>query len=997
MTPSMRLAPYSDEERQQTVTPLFEHKTSNGSLTKAIHDLTDKIAQSDSNSLESFEGDIEHLIYALEQQMQGINGAHDKPQGYKALEKSLQDIVEHIEYSDQNNAQALRTLQVKLAQISARVADAPAEAMQNNASIIHDLEQRIGDLTTQVEHAQSGSNNEGVINSLEERINQFADKLETMPDPKATDGADYDARLEQIQSTIANMANQQPEVTRNTITALEQRIADIAKQLEGTVLKPEPSPQILDLENRVRALDAAVAQAQNSGQNQVPIKDFEAQVFELSQRLSTLEQRFQNLQSVENSVAQLFDAAEQNRAWREQTTQQMSEQQNITAQISALNSLEEKFNAVQARAQSDDQHTKQTLDVVYKSLEKLTERLNILERTEPLKPAEQTPPPLPKDPPQSIAPPAKQEAQNQVEDLARMLSRSIEKNTPVPAVTQSTSAEAVKPAQAANQPVQTSAPQSSPAAANTAAPEDFIAAARRAALTAASAGESAAQSPFELSSHLSKEIKKDTNKNGVSRGKIGKRKAFLLVASALLAISAASAYTYMGAKKAKPVASAPATAPATRTLKSSAQQPARDNSSNNIQNGTVPTTERVNTSKAPSYSPIQTGSVKPTQPPESPAPPPSPNDMPKSDASVGSNDPRMDRSESLMEPTPNWSVSRIVQSMRERQVQNAQALQTGSLPNKANERISPGAAQGTLPQSQRLSALSKATEPLPPENIGPKSLRTAAASGNMAAQFEIAVRYSKGKLTPQDYSKAATWYQKAAAQGLAPAQYRLGTFYEKGRGVPLDKAAARIWYERAAEKGNVKAMHNLAVIYSNSNDAKPNYAKAALWFRKAAELGLTDSQYNLGILNERGLGTPKDVIEAYKWFSIASRSGDGEAKKRIAKLEKNLTSQMLVKAKLAAQTWEASPTVAIANEVTPPEGGWEAMSEASQPTVLTHRQMVLETQSRLNKLGFHAGPPDGIMGQQTHDAIRNFQTGNDMKATGEVSPVLIERLRKVSG
>ncbi len=276
-------------------------------------------------------------------------------------------------------------------------------------------------------------------------------------------------------------------------------------------------------------------------------------------------------------------------------------------------------------------------------------------------------------------------------------------------------------------------------------------------------------------------------------------------------------------------------------------------------------------------------------------------------------------------------------------------------------------------------------------------LRVAAASGNAAAQFEIASRYTKGKLVKQDYQKAAAWYQKAAAKGLAPAQYRLGTFYEKGRGVPLDKVAARIWYERAAEKGNRKAMHNLAVIYANGVQGKPQFTKAALWFRKAANLGLTDSQYNIGILSERGLGTPKDPVEAHKWFLIAARHGDNEAKNRQARLERKLTPQMLVKAKLAAHSWQSRPLAAVANKVIQPEGGWEGVGPNAEKATLSPRQMVAEAQALLNQLGYRAGPSDGIMGKRTRDAIRSFQKHGSMAQTGDVSPDLIERLRAITG
>ncbi len=122
-----------------------------------------------------------------------------------------------------------------------------------------------------------------------------------------------------------------------------------------------------------------------------------------------------------------------------------------------------------------------------------------------------------------------------------------------------------------------------------------------------------------------------------------------------------------------------------------------------------------------------------------------------------------------------------------------------------------------------------------PEGIG-AALRTAAAKGDPAAQYEIALRFADGRGLPQNLNAAAQWFERAAKQGLAPAQFRLGGLYEKGLGVKKDLDAARRYYALAGEAGNAKALHNLAVLYAEGMDGKPDYQTAAQWFRKAADL-----------------------------------------------------------------------------------------------------------------------------------------------------------------
>ncbi len=169
---------------------------------------------------------------------------------------------------------------------------------------------------------------------------------------------------------------------------------------------------------------------------------------------------------------------------------------------------------------------------------------------------------------------------------------------------------------------------------------------------------------------------------------------------------------------------------------------------------------------------------------------------------------------------------------------------------------------------------------LPPATVGPLSLRTAAASGDPSAQFEVGARLAEGKGTMQNFKEAQAWYQRSAAQGFAQAQYRLGTLFERGLGAKADPGRARMWYQRAAEQGNVKAMHNLAVLSASRDAASPDYGTAAQWFGKASEYGLADSQFNLAVLHENGLGVAKDLKQAYKWYALAARSGDKEALKR---------------------------------------------------------------------------------------------------------------------
>ncbi|WP_109315779.1 peptidoglycan-binding protein [Pseudovibrio ascidiaceicola] len=267
-----------------------------------------------------------------------------------------------------------------------------------------------------------------------------------------------------------------------------------------------------------------------------------------------------------------------------------------------------------------------------------------------------------------------------------------------------------------------------------------------------------------------------------------------------------------------------------------------------------------------------------------------------------------------------------------------------------------------------------------PYAIGPIDLRTAAATGEAAAQFEVARRYTEGNLVPANLGAAADWYRKAAAQGLAPAQYRLGSFYEKGRGVEKDLAQARDWYSLAAAQGNIKAMHNLAVLFVEGIDDKPDYTSAVKWFRIAADHGVADSKFNLAILAARGLGMKQDLVESYKWFALAALQGDDDAAGKRDEVAASLTKRQHGQALEAVATYQMKPVDPAANKVMI-DTKWSGkpkttVSQAGSPSVKKIQQALLD-------MGYDPGNPDGVMGPNTRRAIKSLQARLGMEATGE--------------
>ncbi len=194
-----------------------------------------------------------------------------------------------------------------------------------------------------------------------------------------------------------------------------------------------------------------------------------------------------------------------------------------------------------------------------------------------------------------------------------------------------------------------------------------------------------------------------------------------------------------------------------------------------------------------------------------------------------------------------------------------------------------------------------------------------ANSGNPKAETIVGLRYLEGNGVPVNETESAKWLERAATHGQAVAQYRLGTLYERGRGVPTDGAKALHWYQAAAQAGNRKAMHNLAVAYAQGTGVSKDFAEAARWFSKAAALGLADSQFNLAVLYERGLGVPQSLLDAYKWYAIAAAQGDTESKSRIDAIATQLSADDRAAAQRSADQFKPAPLDASSN--VPPQLG----------------------------------------------------------------------------
>jgi uncharacterized protein len=113
---------------------------------------------------------------------------------------------------------------------------------------------------------------------------------------------------------------------------------------------------------------------------------------------------------------------------------------------------------------------------------------------------------------------------------------------------------------------------------------------------------------------------------------------------------------------------------------------------------------------------------------------------------------------------------------------------------------------------------------------------------------------------------------------------------------------------KKAESGIALEQWLLGGSYSNGNDVPKDSAEAVKWYRKAAEQGFPMAQSDLGVMYANGTGVTKDLVQAHAWFNIAGAIGHEGAKKNLAEVEKQMSSEQKAEAtKLARELFERLP------------------------------------------------------------------------------------------
>jgi localization factor PodJL len=914
----------------------------------------------------------------------------------QSVEALLRRLVERVEESERRYSKALDDLHARLDQLS-QTTDAARITSPEDAETFDRLHDQVSSLARRLEGEASTP-----LDDFERLGRALASDLDYAA--SLTSSSSSPGLLDSLAAGNAPFAPPVPEPDYSAPFTpappseedLDKRLVEMAHRLEHSIGTAMPSQALDTLNARLDEIGSQIAKALEAAPKGPSLEPLERQISDMAQQLGQVGGQLAKIGKIETALRKLIEQVETSPSPEEVASKAAQEAARLVADdvklsagtVERLDAMHRALMAMNDRTRASDDKLTSTIEAVHDSLKQLVRQI---EKTAP-QPAATQPrvpfaermrdlAPLPEAPAkhpeaelradkeempetgasgESATPVAKAAAPKDASPKNRLAAAiaDLEDTEPAPHFGRAKRGSLNEKACDLDAPTPPSAARK-PVDAEYDAPDKLVAAARRAAQAAALKAEE------RSSGSRVRRLPGDSAVSSAAELPSQRKRSFLIISAAVLLVI--SALLLYGRLRSKP-------------------EPAV----------TAPAAEQT----APAPSAPSQGSATPDTGESAPA-----AVEPKAETS-----PAMPGSSELQ--------SDIEANPTEHGL--GDAGQTGNLTNVAKSSYRDASASGPLPQPQaaslkpteqpalppgvvfsvedpNLGAQATAATPMPmpsslplsPPDLGPLALRQAAAEGDARAQFAIAFRYVEGQGTPQNLTEAAHWLERAASAGLAPAQYRLAVMYERGQGVARDLGRARSWYQAAAGKGNVKAMHNLAVSANSREAGIPDYALAAKWFGEAAAYGLADSQFNLGNLAEQGRGIPKNLSEAYKWFALAAKGGDAESAKRRDLVKAQLDPASLAAAEQDVAAWTPKAAVTDAN-------GVEELPEWAETSGTPNTTLVSRAQGLLNKLGYDAGVPDGLMGARTREAIKSFERKNGLEETGTVTIPLVAKLERLT-
>jgi localization factor PodJL len=831
----------------------------------------------------------EHRIESLRQEIAAMSGtlAELAPRGsVEAIESAIRDLTLKVEASRMNGArdavlapieelasdlrQALAAFDpraiVERLENEIRSIARKLESFQAQGGIDPDAFNRICEQTREVRDLLTAAVSRPLpVDKIEQQINALAERLDALPVamPRG-EGTDLAPSLGEIRSLIADAEAPAFKSLQSRLEALSDKFDDVASRAQhpsefGELSKrldfmhealaarlQDSSARNADAETAqlkgvmrelAEKLEAALASRSDGAQDAL-----ERQIELLSQRLDQSDRGLASISSLDKSIGELFAQLEETRhaavaaaedAARKALRTAMPDGGALPKQVSR------EIADLRSAQEIADQRLHTTLSAVHDTLEKVVDRLSMLEDDVAGVRDGAERDLLASGAPPVFAPPRRNDEDKPASAGLRLPSaeagRSTNNSTKGGTARVSDDADFLIEPGSGFRPggVECDAKPSDKFQGGAPGPANFIAAARRA-VAAAQAADADVQAQGQRRRAAPRDRAGVLSRFAGARAALNDRKRPILLGLAgLLLLLGAYQVLRMGGDN------APTPAPSTK-IETPADPKPRSESVNPAPKADMTPTQTFAASK-----PVPPQFAGPAAPPPAssiaPASPP-PNAAAKTDRALTS----------AITQTPPSMVGSTGAQPKDN-IAGLQSLAVTGDPSAQYELGQRYAEGRIIPRDPKLAA---------------QWFEKAANLGLAPAQYRMGSIYEKGIGVTRDLNLSKMWYQRAADAGNTRAMHNLAVLIAEGTDGKPDYASAANWFKQAAEYGVRDSQFNLAILYARGLGVGQNLVQSYMWFTLAGKQGDEDAgkkaQDVAARLDAKDLATAKSLAESFR-------------------------------------------------------------------------------------------------------------------------------------
>ena len=252
--------------------------------------------------------------------------------GLPALEKTLSDMVDHIELTDRHNSDVLRTIQARLSELSGRMDE---HGSGSDREAIEAIEHRLGGIVARLEDpdqapggetyqaleaqisvlndhmrkSQDPSRSSPAVATLEARFNQLADRL-SATEKCIPDRSEFDALKSALGELQDDMSKMPTPVFPSALQVLETRLATLAGEIDALRVSSVNPARFDDFASRLDDVHSRLRTAEKNLSGAADQSTVETRLEELQRRLRRTEQSLGNAPDIKTVEAR-FDEVQQ--------------------------------------------------------------------------------------------------------------------------------------------------------------------------------------------------------------------------------------------------------------------------------------------------------------------------------------------------------------------------------------------------------------------------------------------------------------------------------------------------------------------------------------------------------------------------------------------------------------------------------------------------------------------------------------------------------------